>query len=479
MKKILLSTGVAILAYATNINAQMAYFTGADDWNWHNPADWNWEGGSGTLPDENTEVILLAGPEVSPGQIAVAKDISASSDAGLIVLYNDATLKVSGNLTNVQIATMDLMSESYSANASLVFNGTSDQIITTSNILAGDLVIEKNSGNVFTPFSMVFVLDTLKLLSAPKPIGEASVGNLIVQTGNLMLNAQGGVLMSEFNSSQIPPHIVVNQIGFWESGMALVWSGSFGPDFSPTGLDGTVFFPIGHSTESYTPITITQEGAESNLWSVYMYDIPGYDCNDNINYDQSLSYSWMISPVQLVEDEDEGLIPEVLESVTNPATVSISFNQSNIGLEVPEGYNASLNRRLFVRNSSVCDLDGDIEMSGTPMVTITKTGATQFGEWSFAYDATLSANNHVNNLNLNIYPNPTQNTIYLEMPAPNSDVHVVVSDIQGREMMAQTFAASQFVAPVALDVQQLGNGTYILHVSSKEGISVKKVVVQR
>lgn len=84
----------------------------------------------------------------------------------------------------------------------------------------------------------------------------------------------------------------------------------------------------------------------------------------------------------------------------------------------------------------------------------------------------------VNTLKLNVYPNPTQNIVYLEMPIPSAEVVVSISDIQGRVLMSQKMSPSMFVAPVPMDIQHLAEGTYILSLYSREGMSVKKIVVQ-
>lgn len=380
MKKIFLSTSVALLVYATNINAQTAYFTGAEDWDWHNPANWNWDEGSG-IPDEHTAVILNTIAAVEAGTTAKAKSITMfTSDAGVFLL-DDATLFLSGDVSNTKIVSFNSLDGTFSNQSQIIFNGLEDQVISASSIIAGDFIVDKASGDVRIPFSSIIVFDTLKLLSTPQELGNEAIGNIIVETRNVLLSPEGGVLIAEHTATQVPPHIVIEQPGHWETGMSLVWAAKFDAEMNPMGIDGSVFFPLGHTKKSYTPISISQEGEGTNIWSIHISNSPNYGCNDEVILEQSLAYSWEIPPVEFVDMGDDIIVPEVKRTVDVPADISISFNQNNIGEEIPEGYNPDLARKLFMRNNPACGVDDDISISGSTVITVTKHNATLMGEW--------------------------------------------------------------------------------------------------
>lgn len=89
--------------------------------------------------------------------------------------------------------------------------------------------------------------------------------------------------------------------------------------------------------------------------------------------------------------------------------------------------------------------------------SLTKQGKNSFGVFV----------NELNTNAINIYPNPTANTLFIESDEPLSTV--VITDLAGKTLLAQQYTAKQGV-----DVSSLGAGTYILQVMINSGIATAK-----
>jgi|JI8StandDraft_1071087.scaffolds.fasta_scaffold07714_2 hypothetical protein len=75
------------------------------------------------------------------------------------------------------------------------------------------------------------------------------------------------------------------------------------------------------------------------------------------------------------------------------------------------------------------------------------------------------------NQKLKVYPNPATQTLYLDFPGEEKILYRVF-DICGREILKGDFFNS-----TSLDVSQFDNGMYLIHCSSGEGSSIKRIIV--
>jgi len=73
----------------------------------------------------------------------------------------------------------------------------------------------------------------------------------------------------------------------------------------------------------------------------------------------------------------------------------------------------------------------------------------------------------------NLYPNPATNVVNIT----NSENHlvnqVVIYDVAGKELSTQTFNNK---SEILLNVENLASGVYLLHIETKEGTAVKKLI---
>jgi hypothetical protein len=78
--------------------------------------------------------------------------------------------------------------------------------------------------------------------------------------------------------------------------------------------------------------------------------------------------------------------------------------------------------------------------------------------------------------NITVYPNPANNKITIannkEIP---EEAIVCIFEINGQQVMYEKFQNQKLIE---LDVSNLSNGIYLLKIETKEGIEVKKLVIQ-
>jgi hypothetical protein len=77
-------------------------------------------------------------------------------------------------------------------------------------------------------------------------------------------------------------------------------------------------------------------------------------------------------------------------------------------------------------------------------------------------------------LNIQVYPNPTNGEISVQLEAAIGETHLRVMDLQGRTLLSQSGKGSLH----RLDLQALTSGMYLLQVQNGKGVAVQRIVVQ-
>lgn len=481
MKKTLLFLSLITALGWSQLNAQAVFVGGAGADFWNIPENWVWADGGSGLPDITTDVILETSPIILPGFQGEARNIISSEGWSEITLWETARIMIAGDVERIDIYNIDtagLEEETdflISEKGAILFVGSDDQILEETYCLGGSVIVDKDGGNVYLSQSYLIPIDSFAFKSEPTSLGTPSYGNIFLQDGTIFLSAEAEVVVPDYLPTQVPPHIIANAAPNLETGEGILMAVkilSF--EEEATGIDGEVLFPIGFSEYSYTPVTIHQEGAESNYWTAYIKDDPDYECSDDIIPSQSMNYSYVIQPLQSLE---EGI--SIVDEVSVPADVSLTYNVLNVGHEVPSEFDGFIEPILFQTNATDCNTYEDIVFTGTGTVTMIKSSLTRFGAFSLVRQVPSNIDDFEENILATVYPNPANDVLMIEMPTVKSPVMLEISDIQGRKLIAQSYEASSFVAPVPVDVKSLPVGTYVLQLSSKEGRSVSKFVIKR
>lgn len=147
-----------------------------------------------------------------------------------------------------------------------------------------------------------------------------------------------------------------------------------------------------------------------------------------------------------------------------------------------------------VINESPLSLDLQIWAPlGFPTVNIVRPGdyeivADTWDQWSFAEQVTAINNSNagitlgavnvaetVSDAAVNLYPNPTNGVVTLNLNGFNGQAHIEVLDMIGQQVAQRNTAAPQEV----IDLSALAAGTYIVRVRDNEHEVVRRVVLNK
>jgi len=85
---------------------------------------------------------------------------------------------------------------------------------------------------------------------------------------------------------------------------------------------------------------------------------------------------------------------------------------------------------------------------------------------------TVSVNEHLSS-QFNLYPNPATNVVNITNSENMLVQQITIYDIAGKQLNTQTFNNQ---AEIQLNVENLSNGSYMLHIQTNKGMAVKKLV---
>ena len=380
MKKITLFISLLLLS---KFCFSQATWNGIVSSDWNDPNNWTWTVGSG-IPTSTTNVSIsfsaFNDPVLTNGIIANVNNLIL--DDGSLQCLNGSKINVYGNLSGGsgfgEITCIDDMTFMPLLNTEISFLGSAQQSITDVGVTIGKARIN-NQNVLFNTESGLMVADSLIFTGNPVALGSPSVGNIIVNDGILALMSTAKIKMSQFTNAQIPPHIISNQALDFNNNFT--FCGYFNFFATNPGINGTVFFPVGATAFRYTPVEVTQTGAVTDAWNVYIDTVMPAKCpNDAINLSSAVKGIINVQPIDFDNEE-------ILETASSPANIKISFNENNVGHDVPVGFTAGSTMSLFRRSNQNCyQAVTGITQSGSPgMITVSKTGQQQF--WKFALAA--------------------------------------------------------------------------------------------
>ena len=79
----------------------------------------------------------------------------------------------------------------------------------------------------------------------------------------------------------------------------------------------------------------------------------------------------------------------------------------------------------------------------------------------------------------NVFPNPAADEINISYAAKKSgEAKLVLTDLLGREVIAQSFVSNPGELFFRLDISEIPNGIYLLQIKTTEGIVTKKIEIQ-
>ena len=88
--------------------------------------------------------------------------------------------------------------------------------------------------------------------------------------------------------------------------------------------------------------------------------------------------------------------------------------------------------------------------------------------------AVATSIDEVNNIEVSIFPNPAQNDLIVHC---NGITKLELFDLAGKQVLTQDF--NSVYNGAKLNVSTLEKGTYVLRITSSDGVATKKVVVNK
>lgn len=80
--------------------------------------------------------------------------------------------------------------------------------------------------------------------------------------------------------------------------------------------------------------------------------------------------------------------------------------------------------------------------------------------------------------NFNVYPNPATDVLNVVFDADNADYVIAITDLQGREVNASSYAGLSGAQSIKIPVANLAKGSYVVTISSNGATSTKNIIVE-
>ena len=166
--------------------------------------------------------------------------------------------------------------------------------------------------------------------------------------------------------------------------------------------------------------------------------------------------------------------------ITGPGTVAIG-DSINLTESASSGYwtNMTPGRASMVDHGSYVTCTGIALGTSSLVYTVTNICVTATANYSFSVTAGRGMNDEFATTgsegnDVAIYPNPTSGVLTIDVPGSVSENTIIVTDMSGKLIVENrtTDAKSE------LDLSSLAKGMYLLNVSNKERVFVRKVLVQ-
>lgn len=125
-------------------------------------------------------------------------------------------------------------------------------------------------------------------------------------------------------------------------------------------------------------------------------------------------------------------------------------------------------------------------LTGTDVGTLTTLDNGSFANWLvdslkgnetriFRLNQTTKVWNELDNMGINLFPNPAQSVLNLEIYEAISGGQIRVFDLTGKDLLKFPFIGSRF----QMDTKSWTSGSYFLEICTEKGKMVKRVVIER
>jgi hypothetical protein len=161
--------------------------------------------------------------------------------------------------------------------------------------------------------------------------------------------------------------------------------------------------------------------------------------------------------------------------------LQLTEDNNTISWEAPEkntpvGYNVYINNELVAENTK--ELSYTIENAdgvyGIEVVAVYENNITSIGAVK-QIKSEVSIKDIETNDNVNVYPNPVNDILYIETQTLTQTLTIEIYDVYGR---LQDYETTRLQGNVAIDVADLKSGIYFVKINTEKGNIVKRIIKQ-
>ncbi len=201
---------------------------------------------------------------------------------------------------------------------------------------------------------------------------------------------------------------------------------------------------------------------KKHLDSLYTKDllILAGDYNDDV--DVSIAAGQPSSYANFANDTNYVVITKALSLAGKKSTASFNDMIDHISATKPMA-------AFYVPNSA--NVATAATMSFVP--DYSNSTSDHFPVWARFRFSTTGIASTQEDFEVNIFPNPTENTITIALDNRDSETHISLIDISGKAVLIKKYAAN---ALISMDLSDLPKGFYHLQIKKGDAVTVKKVV---
>ncbi len=169
--------------------------------------------------------------------------------------------------------------------------------------------------------------------------------------------------------------------------------------------------------------------------------------------------------IAIEEIEDDNIADYVYEGNPSDEDISIIGYDWKIYNQAEMAYELATNRAYFVKDL----LNGEVYK-----LSLTSFGGSQTGTIDIEVDYLFTTTVALEEINLlgdvAVYPNPTKDILNVNFTSEEIDNYTIrIADMSGRNLIEQNYSANMDLNQTQLDVSDLTEGLYLLHIASDKG----------
>jgi hypothetical protein len=215
--------------------------------------------------------------------------------------------------------------------------------------------------------------------------------------------------------------------------------------------------------------------------------------NGNINFykgnsNNSAAFSFVTDSVGKIlttfQTNKNGFTQPVIKDIDNDGKLDLLLGTSFLGIHFYSNIEDSIVDRVKGSAPIITDVLGN-------RITSTIDDITNDGKWEIItgnisggltiysqdpppFQPTAIINNEYSKLNFDIYPNPANTTVFIQLQPSNNNIELVITNNLGQDIYKQSTTNDTF----KVDIQSLPNGIYLIKIYDGEKEGIRKLVVQ-